>query len=102
MQATPLLPGKPFLGDDEPTNKEVNEQARGCRKVDLMGYQTSQFGIDYHPRTAIKAQALTYFIAEFTIPDEEGAPNEAERWMIQTNGSSARKRGGVGVIIITP
>ena len=48
------------------------------------------------------AQALANFIAKFTIPDEDGASNEAERWMIQTDGLSARKRGGVGVIIITP
>ena len=40
MQAMPLLLGKPYLGDDEPTNKEVNEQARGCRKDDLVGYRT--------------------------------------------------------------
>ena len=47
-------------------------------------------------------QALADFIAEFTIPDEEGATDEGERWTIQTNSSSIRKRGGVGVIIITP
>ena len=53
------------------------------------------------PITAIKAQALADFIVEFTIPDEDNAPNETERWMIQTDGSSTQKRGGVGVIIIT-
>ena len=42
------------------------------------------------------------FIAEFTILDEEGATYEVERWTIQTDGSSVQKRGGVGVIIITP
>ena len=40
------------------------------------------------------------FIPKFTIPDEDGVPNEAERWTIQTDGSSARNRGGVRVIII--
>ena len=48
------------------------------------------------------AQALANFIAKFTIPDEDGALNEAERWMIQIDGLSAWKRGGVQVIIITP
>ena len=62
----------------------------------------SQFDIEYHPRTAIKAQALADFIAEFTILDEDSAPNETERWTIQIDGSSAQKRGGVGVVIITP
>ena len=68
----------------------------------------SQFDIKYHPRTAIKAQALANFITEFTIPDEEeatnkvGATDKVEKWTIKTDSSSVWKRGGVGVIIITP
>ena len=46
---------------------------------------------------AIKAQALADFIVEFTIPSEDSLPNEAERWTIQTDGSSTQKRGRVGV-----
>ena len=42
------------------------------------------------------------FIAEFTFPDEDNPTNKAEQWTIQTDGSSAQKRGGVGVIITTP
>ena len=33
--------------------------------------ELSQFDIEYHPRTAIKAQALVHFIAEFTLPEED-------------------------------
>ena len=51
---------------------------------------------------AIKAQALADFVAKFTTPDEERAQDEAERWTIRANGSLARKRDGVRVIIITP
>ena len=42
------------------------------------------------------------FIAEFTFPDEDNLTNEVERWTIQTDGSSAQMREGVGVIITTP
>ena len=42
------------------------------------------------------------FIDKFTILDKEGTIAEVERWTIQTDGSSVRKRGEVGVIIITP
>ena len=42
------------------------------------------------------------FIAEFTFPDEDNPTNDAKRWMIQTNGSLAQKRGEVGVVITTP
>ena len=44
--------------------------------------ELSQFNIEYHPRTAIKAQALAGFIAEFTFPDEDDLNNEAKRWTI--------------------
>ena len=54
------------------------------------------------PRIAIKVQALADFIAEFTLPDEDGLTDETERWTIHTDGSSAQKKGGVGVVIITP
>ncbi|XP_030922900.1 uncharacterized protein LOC115949756 [Quercus lobata] len=62
----------------------------------------SQFDIEYHPRTAIKAQALADFIAEFTFPNEGSFTDEVNRWTIQTDGSSAQRRGGVGVVVITP
>ena len=63
--------------------------------------ELSQFDIEYHPRTAIKAQALADFIAEFTIPEDDNATNKIEQWTILTDGSSAQKRGGVGIIIVT-
>ena len=44
--------------------------------------ELSQFNIEYHPKTAIKAQALADFIAEFTLPDENNLTNETERWTI--------------------
>ncbi|XP_030942035.1 uncharacterized protein LOC115967090 [Quercus lobata] len=62
----------------------------------------SQFDIEYHPRTAIKAQALADFIAEFTFPDEDRIIDEADKLIIQTDGSSAQKKEGVGAIITTP
>ena len=42
------------------------------------------------------------FIVEFTFPDENNLTNGAKRWTIQTDGLSAQKRGGVGVIITAP
>ena len=64
--------------------------------------ELSQFDIEYHPRLAIKAQALANFITKFTLPDEDNLTNETERWIVQTNDSSTQRRGGVGVVITTP
>ena len=44
--------------------------------------ELSQFDIEYHPKIAIKAQALADFIAEFTLPDKNNLTNETERWTI--------------------
>ena len=65
-----------------------------------MAIKLSQFHIKYHPRKAIKSQALADFIAEFTIPEHAG--DQKEFWTINTDGSSTQKGGGVGVIITSP
>ena len=64
--------------------------------------ELSQFDIEYHPRIAIKVQALVDFITEFTSPKEDGLAERIWQWTIQTDSSSAQKRGGVGVVIIAP
>ena len=47
-------------------------------------------------------QALADFITEFTLSDDDNFTNEIERQIVQTDGSSAQRRGVVGVIITTP
>ena len=42
------------------------------------------------------------FITKFTLPNDEKAQDESERWTILIDGSSVQKRGGVRVIINTP
>ena len=96
FQANPIL-----VMTDQPTKKSINKPEAAGRMVQW-AIELSQFDIEYHPRTAIKAQALVDFITEFTFPDKDSLTNEAERWTIQTDGSSAQPRGGVGVIITTP
>ena len=85
---------------DQPIKKSMNKPEAAGRMAQW-SIELSQFDIKYHPRTAIKAQALADFIADFTFSDENNLTNEAERWTIQTDGSPAQKRGGVRVIIIT-
>ena len=49
--------------------------------------EMSEYGIDFHPRTAIKAQALADFVAEFSFtPDMGRAENDS------TNNLLVRKR----------
>ena len=96
FQANPIL-----VMMDQLIKKSMNKLEAAGRMVQW-AVELSQFDIKYHPRIAIKVQALANFIAEFTLPDEDGLTDETERWTIHTDGSSAQKKGGVGVVIITP
>ena len=61
--------------------------------------ELSQFDVDYRPRTAIKAQALADFVAEFTMADQD---LESEYWAVYTDGSLASSMGGVEVFLLSP
>ena len=67
--------------------------------------ELSEFDIEYRLRQAIKAQALTDFIAEFTTareepPQDKGEPEE--KWEVNIDGSSVKGAGGVGIVFKTP
>uniref|UniRef100_A0A2N9FY65 RNase H type-1 domain-containing protein n=1 Tax=Fagus sylvatica TaxID=28930 RepID=A0A2N9FY65_FAGSY len=65
--------------------------------------EMSEFDIDYRPRTAIKAQALADFIAEFTHPlKEDEQSEEDEAWTVNIDGSSIKEMSGAGVILVSP
>ncbi|CAL2259683.1 unnamed protein product [Prunus armeniaca] len=55
----------------------------------------SQYDLLYRPKTAIKAQALADFVAEFT-------PSAEEEKLLRVDGASNQKGAGAGVVIITP
>ena len=72
FQANPIL-----VMTDQPIKKSINKpEATG--KMVQWAIELSQFDIEYHPRTAIKAQALADFIAKFTIPKDDNATNKTE------------------------
>ena len=70
------------------------------------------YDVKYMPRTAIKGQILTDFVAKFT----EGAPEKEEAvmgvlvmlativplWKVYTDGASNRKGARVGIVLVTP
>ena len=94
FQANPIL-----VMTDQPIRKSMNK-LEAARRMVQWAIELSQFDIEYHPRTNIKVQALADFIIEFTLTDEENPNHETKRWIIQTDGSSAQRRGGVGMVII--
>lgn len=57
--------------------------------------------IEYLPRMAIKAQALADFIAEFTVPKEEGEHDREAKslWTLYVDGASGERGVGVGAVL---
>jgi hypothetical protein len=58
----------------------------------------------YRPRTAIKAQVLADFIAEFTSKDDEPTKDveQTSKWTANIDGSSTKNAGGIGIILKSP
>ncbi|XP_073121627.1 uncharacterized protein [Henckelia pumila] len=57
--------------------------------------ELEEYDIDYQPRTAVKAQASSDFIAEMT----PGYANEV--WKVYVDGASIKKRSGVEAVFIS-
>nr|XP_023875439.1 uncharacterized protein LOC111987930 [Quercus suber] len=83
---------------DQPLRKAMG-RPDATRRMVQWAVELSQFNVDYRPRTAIKAQALIDFVAEFTTA-EQGLGSE--HWTIHTDESAALGIGRVGVIISSP
>ncbi|CAH9109579.1 unnamed protein product [Cuscuta europaea] len=65
----------------------------------------SQYNIDIRPRPAIKGQALADFVTECTVraaTDGEPSATSDDWWTLYTDGSSATKACGGGVVLVTP
>uniref|UniRef100_A0A2N9J3I5 Integrase catalytic domain-containing protein n=1 Tax=Fagus sylvatica TaxID=28930 RepID=A0A2N9J3I5_FAGSY len=87
---------------DYPLRKAMNKPDAAGRLIQW-SIEMNEFDIGYWPRTAIKAQALTDFIAEFTHPwEEEGEPEQLEIWTVNIDGSSTKEMGGAGIILVSP
>jgi ribonuclease HI len=86
---------------DYPIRKAMNKPDVAGRLVQW-SIEMSEFDINYRPRTAIKAQALADFIAEFTHPlKEDEQSEEDEAWTVNIDGSSTKEMSGAGVILVS-
>ncbi|XP_073284858.1 uncharacterized protein [Primulina huaijiensis] len=58
--------------------------------------ELGEYDIEYKPRVAIKAQALSDFLSEMAQPDEE------EVWRVFVDGAFSLAGCGAGVVIVSP
>uniref|UniRef100_A0A2N9HTB0 Uncharacterized protein n=1 Tax=Fagus sylvatica TaxID=28930 RepID=A0A2N9HTB0_FAGSY len=88
---------------NHPLRKAMNKPDAAGRLIQW-SIELSEFDIDYRPRTAIKAQALADFIAEFTSKDDEPTEDveQASKWTVNIDGSSTKDSGRVGIVLKSP
>uniref|UniRef100_A0A2N9EL41 RNA-directed DNA polymerase n=1 Tax=Fagus sylvatica TaxID=28930 RepID=A0A2N9EL41_FAGSY len=88
---------------NHPLRKAMNKPDAAGRLIQW-SIELSEFDIDYRPRTAIKAQALADFIAEFTSKDDEPTEDieQTSRWTVNIDGSSTKGSGGIGIVLKSP
>uniref|UniRef100_A0A7N2MBY2 Uncharacterized protein n=1 Tax=Quercus lobata TaxID=97700 RepID=A0A7N2MBY2_QUELO len=85
---------------DKPLRRAMsNPKVAG--QLTLWAIELSEFDIKYRPRTAIKGQIVADFIAEFTRDKDKGA-EESPQWSIYIDGSSNRRAGGAGIVLLSP
>nr|XP_023900752.1 uncharacterized protein LOC112012608 [Quercus suber] len=82
---------------DHPLKKVMNKLEAVGRLIQW-AVELSEFDIRYQPRNAIKAQALAYFIAEFTLSYDQ----TIKKWVVHVDGSSTLHAGGIGVVLQSP
>ena len=87
---------------DHPLKKSMNKLEAVGRLIQW-AIELSEFDVKYQPRNAIKAQALTEFIAEFTPGHRDLNEREDDRtWVVHVDGSSTLHTGGIGVVLKSP
>jgi ribonuclease HI len=64
--------------------------------------ELSMYDIIYKPRTAIKAQALSDFMAEWTETQTSPKERELEYWTIKFDGSLHLQGVGEGILVTSP
>jgi hypothetical protein len=77
-----------------------NREAIG--KIAKWAIELSMYDIVYKPRTTIKAQALSDFMAEWTKTQAPHKERELEYWTINFDGSLQLQGVGAGILVTSP
>jgi hypothetical protein len=77
-----------------------NREATG--KIAKWPIELSMHDIVYKPRTTIKAQVLSDFIAEWTETQAQPKERELEYWTINFDGSLQLQGAGADILVTTP
>ncbi len=77
---------------------EILNNREATRKIAKWDIELSMYDIVYKPRTAIKPQAPSDFMAEWTEMQTPPKERELEYWTINFNGSLQLQGAGAGIL----
>jgi hypothetical protein len=77
-------------------NREATE------KIAKWAIELSMYDIVYMPRTTIKAQVLSDFVAKWTETQTPPKERELEYWTINFNGSLQLQGAEAGILVTSP
>jgi hypothetical protein len=78
---------------------EILNNREAIRKNAKCAIELSMYDIVYNPSTAIKAQALSNFVAEWTETQIPPRERELEYWTINFDGSIQLQGTGAGILV---
>jgi hypothetical protein len=78
----------------------VLQSKEAIGRIAQWAVEIGQYDIEFVPRWAIKSQALTDFIAEWTDLDVRGIDDLPDHWVIYFDGSYTLKGAGAGIVLI--
>jgi hypothetical protein len=81
---------------------EILNNREATSKIAKWAIELSMYDIIYRPRTAINAQALSDFVAEWTEIQMPPKEKELEYWTINFNGSLRLQGVGAGIMVTSP
>jgi hypothetical protein len=80
----------------------ILQSKEATERIAQWAVKIGQYDVEFVPRRAIKSQALTDFIAEWTDSDVRGIGDLPDHWIMYFDGSYTLKGAGAGVVLIPP
>jgi hypothetical protein len=84
------------------SKEAILQSKEATGRIAQWAMEIGQYDVEFVPRWAIKSQALTDFITEWTDLDVRGIGDLSDHWVMYFNGLYTLKGVGDGVVLIPP
>ena len=81
---------------------DILSNKKASRRIGKWEIELSQFKINYVSRTAIKSQALTDFMADWTPSTQQPTQPQIQTWTLYSDGAWGHLGARASAIVIAP